>query len=182
LQKLDDGDLPDPKYLWKEFCGAMRGVEGHNSRTRPPVDKYWASEGALEWPKKAILKASRSIPVQVVELPEIGGWMCPVKAYWQWQDGKKNKTVGGKALFCWDDESLITLSENNWILSVILEGEEPRITTSAFRHALPTILARQGASEESLKSLGRWTSRTYLHYVREGRSADCQGLLKKLRN
>ena len=54
MQKLDDGDLPDPKYIWKEFCGAMRAVEGHNSRTRPTVDKYWATEGALEWPKKAI--------------------------------------------------------------------------------------------------------------------------------
>jgi hypothetical protein len=127
-------------------------------------------------------KTSRSLPVQVVELPEIGGWMCPVKAYRQWQEGKKNKTVGGKPLFSWDDESFITLREINGILSVILEEEEPRITTRAFRPALPTILARQGASEESLKSLGRWTSRTYLHYVREGRSADWQGLLKKLRS
>ena len=108
--------------------------------------------------------------------------MCPVKAYRQWQDGKKNKTVGGKPLFSWDDDSLITLSEINGILSVILEGEEPRITTRAFRPALPTILARQGASEESLKSLGRWTTRTYLHYVMEGRSADWQGLLKNLRS
>ena len=127
-------------------------------------------------------KTSRSLPVQVVELPEIGGWMCPVKAHRQWQEGKKNKTVGGKALFTWDDDSLITLSEINGILAVILEEEEPRLTTRAFRPALPTILARQGVSEESLKSLGRWTSRTYLHYVREGRSADWQGLLRNLKN
>ena len=127
-------------------------------------------------------KTSKSLPVQVVELPEVGGWLCPVKAYRQWQEGKKNKTIGGKPLFSWDDDSLITLSEINWILSVILEDEEPRITTRAFRPALPTILARQGASEETLKSLGRWTSRTYLHYVREGRTSDWQGLLKKLRN
>jgi hypothetical protein len=46
FQKLDDGDLPDPKHLWKEFCGPMRSVEGH---------KYWATEGVpLECPKKAI--------------------------------------------------------------------------------------------------------------------------------
>ena len=92
------------------------------------------------------------------------------------------KTVGGKALFTWDDDSLITLREINEILAVILEEEEPRLTTRAFRPALPTILARQGVSEESLKSLGRWTSRTYLHYVREGRSADWQGLLRNLKN
>ena len=33
----------------------MRAVDGHNSRTRPTVDKYWTTDGAaLEWPKKAI--------------------------------------------------------------------------------------------------------------------------------
>jgi hypothetical protein len=127
-------------------------------------------------------KTSKSLPVQVVELPEIGGWMCPVKAYRQWQNGKKNKPTGGKPLFCWEDESLVTMDEINTVLSIILEGEEPVITTRAFRPALPTILARQGASEELLKSLGRWTSRTYLHYVREGRSSEWQGLLAKLRN
>ena len=55
MQKLDDGVMPDLKSLWKEFCTAMRSVEGHNSRTRPTVDKYWATEGApLEWPKDPI--------------------------------------------------------------------------------------------------------------------------------
>ena len=61
MQKLDDGDLPDPKYLWKEFCAAMRAVDGHNSRTRPTVDKYWTTDGgALEWPKKAIFSIPES--------------------------------------------------------------------------------------------------------------------------
>jgi hypothetical protein len=55
LQKLDDGVMLDSKSLWKEFCTAMRSVEGHNRRTRATVDKYWATEGVpLEWPKKAI--------------------------------------------------------------------------------------------------------------------------------
>ena len=120
--------------------------------------------------------------MQVVELPEIGGWMCPVKAYRQWQNGKKNKPTGVKPIFCWEDESLVTMDEINTVLSIILECEEPAITTRAFRPALPTILARQGASEELLKTLGRWISRTYLHYVREGRSGEWQGLLAKLRN
>jgi hypothetical protein len=85
-----------------------------------------------------------------VELPEIGGRMCPVKAYRQWQDGKKNKPTWGKPSFCWDAESLITLSKINCVLSMILEGEEPKITAKVFRPALPTILEGQGASEECL--------------------------------
>jgi hypothetical protein len=115
------------------------------------------------------LNLIRGVDVPGQGLPAVAGWQ-------EEQDG------GGKPLFCWDHASLITLSEINWILSVILDGEEPKSTTKAFRPALPTILARQGASEEALNLLGRWTSCTYLHYVREGRSADWQGLLKKLRN
>ena len=51
---MDNADLLEPKSVWKEFSAAMRVVEGHNNRTRPSVDRYWATEGALEWPKKAI--------------------------------------------------------------------------------------------------------------------------------
>ena len=32
----------------------MRAVEGHNKRTRPSVDRYWATVEPLEWPQKAI--------------------------------------------------------------------------------------------------------------------------------
>ena len=54
IQKLDDGAMPDSKSLWKEFCKAMRAVEGHNSRSKPLVEKYWAKEGPLDWPAKPI--------------------------------------------------------------------------------------------------------------------------------
>ena len=46
--------MPDSKSLWKEFCKAMRAVEGHNSRNRPTVDKYWSKEGPLNWPGEPI--------------------------------------------------------------------------------------------------------------------------------
>ena len=127
-------------------------------------------------------KTSRSNPNQVVELPELGGWFCPVRAFKAWQSSRKGRQPGSQPLFTWRDNSLITLEEMNTIISTILEGEDPPMSTRAFRPALPSILARQGASEEVLKSLGRWTSKTYLHYVREGRSADWRGLLLKLRN
>ena len=90
--------------------------------------------------------------------------------------------MGGSPIFTWKDGSLITLGDMNKMLGVLLAKEEPKITSRAFRPALPTILAREGASEEMLKSLGRWTSSTYLHYVREGKTGDWRGLLQKLRN
>ena len=97
---------------------------------------------------------SRSLPTQVVELLEVGGWLCPVKAYRSWQAGRKGRQTGDKPLFVWRDNSLITMGEINAILAILLEGEDPAITTRAFRPALPTILAKQGATEEALKSLG----------------------------
>ena len=66
----------------------------------------------------------------------------------------------------------------NTMLGILLDKEEPKITTRAFRPALPLILA----SEEMLKSLGRWTSSTNIHYVREGKTGYWKGLLQKLRN
>ena len=126
-------------------------------------------------------KTSRSNPVQMVELPATGGWLCPVKAWRNWRHGRKASTVAGKPVFTWKDGTLVTLEDINRVLTVLLPGMDPRITTRAFRPALPSILAREGASEAMLKALGRWTSRTYLHYVREGRTGDWRGLLTKLR-
>ena len=89
--------------------------------------------------------------------------------------------VARKPVFVWKDGTLVTLEDINRVPTVLLPGMDPRITTRAFRPALPSILAREGASEAMLKALGRWTSRTYLHYVREGRTGDWRGLLTKLR-
>ena len=128
-------------------------------------------------------KTSRSQPIQVVELPELGGWLCPVQAYKDWQKGMKGKKkTGSKPLFIWDDDTLITLDELNAILTGLLPEEDPAMTSRAFRPALPSILARQGASEDLLRSLGRWTSQTYLTYVREGRTGDWRSLLTSLHN
>ena len=126
-------------------------------------------------------KTSRTQPVQVVELPELGGWLCPVKAYRDWQKSKKGKRMNCRPLFTWEDDTLLTLGELNAILAGLLPTEDPTITSRAFRPALPSILAREGASEDLLRSLGRWTSSTYLTYVREGRTGDWRTLLAKLR-
>ena len=63
---------------------------------------------------------------------------------------RKSKPVGGKPLFTWEAGSLVTLEEINKVLLVILPGEEPAITTRAFRPALPSILAREGVQVSTL--------------------------------
>ena len=85
-------------------------------------------------------KTSRTQPVKIVELPELGGWMCPVKAYQDWQRGTKGKKLNCRPLFTWEDS--MTLGELNAILAGLLPSEDPAFTTRAFRPALPSILAR----------------------------------------
>ena len=79
------------------------------------------------------------------------------------------------------DGSIATLTDFNMLLEALIGNEKPKITTRAFTPALPSILAREGATEPMLQALGCWTSKSYLHYVRQGRTNDCKGLLLKLR-
>ena len=44
-------------------------------------------------------KTSRYTPEQFVELPRLGGWLCPVLAYNEWIIARKGKPPGGKPLF-----------------------------------------------------------------------------------
>ena len=53
---------------------------------------------------------------------------------------------------------LVTVGYVNKVLADLLKEESPKITAKAFRPGLDTILARQGATPEELKVLGRWTS------------------------
>jgi hypothetical protein len=126
-------------------------------------------------------KTARTNPQQLVELPETGGWLYPVQALESWLKVRKGGMVGGRPAFTWKDGTIATLNDFNKILEALLGKEKPKITTRAFRPALPKILAREGATESMLLSLGRWTSKSYLHYVRQGRTNDWKGLLLKLR-
>ena len=87
-------------------------------------------------------KTSRLQLTQIVVLPATGGWLCPVMAYKNWQKGRKGGIIGGRPVFTWKEVSLITLEDMNHILGVLLDKEHPKITTRAFRPALPSILAR----------------------------------------
>ena len=49
------------------------------------------------------------VPTQVVELPDLGGWFCPMKAFRSWQEGRKGKKTGNLPMFVWRDDTPITL-------------------------------------------------------------------------
>ena len=127
-------------------------------------------------------KTARSNPHQVVELAETRGFLCPVKAWKSWRGGRKSPLLGGRPVFTWKGGLLITMNEVNSLLTTLLPGAPTSLTTRAFRPALPTLLAREGVTEQVLQALGRWTSKSYNNYVRHGRSGDWRGLVVKIRS
>ena len=73
-------------------------------------------------------------------------------------------------VFTMANGDLVTVGYVNEVLADLLREETPKITAKAFRPGLATIIARQGATPEELKVLGRWTSKAYEAYIRKGRS------------
>jgi hypothetical protein len=83
-------------------------------------------------------KTSRYNPVQRVELPATGGWLCPVQAWRNWRHDRKVSPVGGKPVFVWQDGSLVTLNDINHVLTVLLPGVEPKIMSRAPQPSPPS--------------------------------------------
>ena len=115
-------------------------------------------------------KTARPMPEQIVEILGFGTKFCAVRAFSKWSTGRKIKQAGSTPVFTKANGELVTVSYLNSVLAEILKDEKPKITARAFRPGLSTILARKGVSSESLKSLGRWTSKAFEVYIRRGRA------------
>ena len=125
-------------------------------------------------------KTARSLPEQIVEIPEVGSKLCAVKAMRKWMHSRKTKPDPNSPVFTLATGDLVTVSYLNKVLQTLLPNETPKITARSFRPGLSTILAQQGADSESLKSLGRWTSKSYLTYIKKGRANNWRNTRKQL--
>ena len=94
-------------------------------------------------------KTSRSMPEQIVEIPEIGSKLCAVRAFCKWAAGRKMKQSRSTPVFTKSNGELVTVNHLNTVLAELLKDEIPKITAKAFRPGLSTILARKGVSSES---------------------------------
>ena len=115
-------------------------------------------------------KTTSSLPDQVVEIPALDTKICAVKAMRKWHLVSKGELHKDHPVFMKRSGELATMGYFNAVLRDLLGEISPKITARSFRPGLSTILARQGASQESLKSLGRWTSKAYLCYIKKGRA------------
>ena len=114
-------------------------------------------------------KTMRTMPYQVVALPAVSSVLCPVAA---WRAlGKAKGKVGHQEdlVFSWSSGSPFTIRELGRLMGE-WSDQESRYTPRDLRAALPTLLARKGVSEDTLKMLGRWSSKAFNSYIRQGRA------------
>ena len=116
-------------------------------------------------------KTIRSMPNQVVALPAISSTMCPVLAWKGFIKARGGRGEDDDPVFRWQNGGPFNTRELGrmmWGWSRI--GE--RVTPRDLRAAMPTLLARRGVKEETLKMLGRWKSNAFNSYIRKGREND----------
>ena len=196
--KESDLSLDIKRTLWATitllFMGSLRPTEALSSRA-----KEFDESKTLLWKDLKFLetnidnkqveflqlrlkqpKTARSLPEQIVEIPEVGSKLCAVKAMKKWIHSRKTKQDPNSPVFTLASGDLVTVSYLNKVLQAILPNETPKITARSFRPGLSTLLAQQGADSESLKSLGRWTSKSYLTYIKKGRANNWRNTRKQL--
>ena len=196
--KESDLSLDIKRTLWATitllFMGSLRPTEALSSRA-----KEFDESKTLLWKDLKFLetnidnkqveflqlrlkqpKTARSLPEQIVEIPEVGSKLCAVKVMKKWIHSRKTKQDPNSPVFTLASGDLVTVSYLNKVLQAILPNETPKITARSFRPGLSTLLAQQGADSESLKSLGRWTSKSYLTYIKKGRANNWRNTRKQL--
>ncbi len=118
----------------------------------------------LKWPKED--KLGKGVEVEVFETKSD---ICPVKALRKWW-GVTRKREKCQPAFRMPDGRAFTGRRFNSLLAELLgkhfEYNEGNISAHSFRSGITSTLGQLGFSDEDLKSVGRWSSRAFEHYVK----------------
>ena len=57
------------------------------------------------------------------------------------------------------------------LLADVVDYRKGKLLSHSFRSGMATAMARAGFSQEEIMLVGRWTSDSYLAYIKQGRSA-----------
>ena len=180
----------DRRMIWTAlswiFCGSLRPSE----ILAEGEDRAGAGIGskALRWKSVKLMdhkqegrreevvqitltapKTMRTMPYQVVALPAVSSVLCPVSAWKAFVKAKRKTGSQEDLVFSWSSGAPFTIRELGGLMGE-WSGQGPRVTPRDLRAALPTLLARKGVSEDTIKMLGRWSSKAYNSYIRQGRA------------
>ena len=181
-------DYVDRRLIWLAicwmFCGSFRPtelLEGGEAKGDVVGQKTlrWDDVGSLEevvgGKKEEVVqvklrgpKTMRVMPHQVVALPTVKSSLCPVLAWKGYVKARGGRGEGGDPVFRWKNGKSFNTRDLGRILWEMSRVGE-RVTPRDLRAGMPTLLARRGVKEESLKMLGRWKSGAFNNYVRRGR-------------
>ena len=114
-------------------------------------------------------KESKTGKDVVLDIFEIAGGLCPIKAFTRWRSKSATTGRGGPAFREEDGTPLTGRKFNAYLkelLSDIVDYKKEKITSHSFRAGLATLLATNGVSIGEIKIAGRWNSRSYEKYVK----------------
>lgn len=111
-------------------------------------------------------KTNQAGMAEMVKIHPIKSVVCPVKAMSQYLNVRPS--ISGH-LFCHVDGSPLTRYQFSAVLTKTLHAlhmDTTHYKTHSFRIGAATWLAKQGTSHDTIKKLGRWSSNSFLRYIR----------------
>ena len=117
-------------------------------------------------------KENRAGTSEIVDVYETKSGICPIRAFRKW-DSQREKEVG-QPIFRFKDGTPLTGRKFNEILRERLRGLVPDVDTlissHSFRAGAASMMAALGYSDEDIKAVGRWNSRSFEDYIKVPRT------------
>ena len=108
----------------------------------------------------------------IVDVFATGSDICPVTAYKRWKN--KARIDKDKPLFRFGNGRCLTGRRFNEIIKEMLSGVLPEtsglFSSHSFRAGAASMMGVLGFSDEEVKAVGRWSSRSFLDYMKLPRS------------
>ena len=112
-------------------------------------------------------KTNQSGKAQTIQVSPVGTEVCPVKLMLSYL--KARKSANSIYLFCHENGSALSRYQFGAVLSKILktlQGCEGSYRTHSFRIGAVSWLASKGIDHDTIKRMGRWSSKAFFKYIR----------------
>jgi len=137
----------------------------------------WGGEQAVKMLQVTLKspKENKTGKSTVVDIYETGGPTCPLKGFCRWMGKSGTSLEQDNVLFRDRNGVPLTGRKFNALLKRLLEPHidysKGQITAHSFRSGVPSLLGNLGHSEEDIKKVGRWSSRSFEHYTKLPRTS-----------